>query len=275
VNWTAAGKTDWALQVSKVEDTPIRSTTTGTLTIRSPRNGTITNFAINATSTAGGGCTLDGCGAGPGGAPVTVTAGTPLTCGYTCALNVTGVTVSMLINGFALSTAATVVAKTDIFFDTECVRLIDPLFSQTEPAAWVTRTICQNSPATAFQQFTFSARPPAPGAGQCAEFDDLYTFSNTALLTTALLGVPAGSSTAPVTVPCPKPGFGAGGAVATASVALTRNWLWNLTALVMADQDATGKIWWRNALTLNELNSTLKEVRRRRARPGAALPAPS
>jgi hypothetical protein len=65
VNWTAAGKTGWALQESKTEDASIRSTTTGVLAIRLPRNHTTTGFAINATSTASGGCTLNGCGAGP------------------------------------------------------------------------------------------------------------------------------------------------------------------------------------------------------------------
>jgi hypothetical protein len=217
----------WGLQVSKAAAASNRTRTSGTFTIRSPRNGTLSGVAVNATASSGGACGALDCGGGAP-APATVTAGVPITCTYTCDDDVTAATVGFAVDGYAFSSAATLVTRVDLLGDTACVKLTDPLFSQTEPA-WAPRTICQDSTAAAFAAFSFEAAPPAPAPGECAAFTDTYTVTDVAFLRTVQLGALQASDSAEATVPCPKPTFGDGGggsAQAQATLVMTRNWNW-------------------------------------------------
>jgi hypothetical protein len=321
-NWTANDKVLWGLQVSKAAAASNRTGTSGTFTIRSPRNGTLSGVAVNATASASGVCGALDCGGGAA-APATVAVGVPITCTYTCDDDVTAATVGFAVDGYAFSSAATLVTRVDLLGDTACVKLTDPLFSQTEPA-WAPRTICQDSAAAAFAAFSFEAAPSAPAARECAAFTDTYTVTDVAFLETVQLSALQASDSAEATVPCPKPTFGdggSGGARAQATLVMTRNWNWwvagssgrrlggaraatavraqlqhqrcsstagaahshaapfarplppstrTLAASVVQNQDANGKVWWRNTLAKNEIAGTPAEQVRRPA--GSATP---
>jgi hypothetical protein len=191
----------------------LRRQVTGSFTISSPRNGSLTSVTVTGT---GGACGAPDCG----GATALV-ANKPITCRYNCSSSVTSVVPSFAVDSYPVTGAAVAVVPIPVDGDTACVTLTDPVVKAIDAAAWGTdKKVCYNSTGTAFT-VDVRSRTPAPRADQCLACAPSYTLANTAFISTFGLNASLGSSGVVATLPCAPCTV-----VATLNGTITRNWEW-------------------------------------------------
>jgi hypothetical protein len=186
---------------------------TGTFTLTSPRNGTLTSVLATGT---GGTCAITNCTVG-----VLLVKDRTVTCAFNCTNTVTSLVPSFSVDGYVVTGANVTVVQTPVDGNTACVVMSDPLWSQagnlvSVNATWTpTRQYCANTWVQATTKLV------APDLSQCLKCAANYTVVNTATIRTSTGNVTLGSAQATAVPPC-----GACTVTAVLNGTITRNWQW-------------------------------------------------
>jgi hypothetical protein len=179
-----------------VNPLPTLTTVTGRVVVTTPTNGTLDGFNMTV---EGGTCSTPTC------ASTSLSANQPMECTYTCSEGVTRVTPQALISGNPVTgSAVTRPAPVTVDGRSACVVLSDAVLQGLEPAAWgANKTICYNSPASAFA-FDFPTRVPPPAVGtQCVACRPTYTVREVATIALAVDGSFVDDDDAVAVITCP------------------------------------------------------------------------
>jgi hypothetical protein len=138
------------------------STLSGSFKLKAPRGGAVTDVTVQGDA---GPCTAS--------CPPALAPNVEITCQYTCPGGTKWVNPSCKVDSYLLVAPNTTVSWSMSDGLTKCVVLSSAFFKDRLGAAWTDRTICQDSPAAAFQ-FTVQTPPPLVAAGQCPTFNSTY-----------------------------------------------------------------------------------------------------